>query len=501
MTTDGTNLFVGTDTGVYQYSEGDGNWIVLGLVSNQIMALAVSNNTLYAGGVRAQGIFVSTDNGNNWKSINTGLTDKNVLALVVKDDNIFAGTEYGGIFLSINNGSNWVPFNNGLIYADIQVLYADNNPNNRGNLYAGIYGDGISVTSDGGDNWTYINNGLTNSDVHSIVCFYDNDVDTIILAGDSDGHIYRSKDNGISWVESDSGIQKYWNISAMVVCGKDLYTGTSKGIYRSTNNGEFWSVSRNGLGNIGADVSSMAVKGTKIFAGLYGDGVFVTSDNGNNWTEINNGLSDLLIQSIAVAGNNLYAGTRSSGAFISSDDGMNWQQVNSGITDLNIKALIAVDTIIFAGCSNSIFYSTNHGVNWISIDECSNKGIISSLAISGSNLFVGTNKGVWKRSLSEIITSIDEKLKQLPSRFSLEQNYPNPFNPSTTIKFSLPKASYVTLNIFNSLGQEVAKLVSQYISAGTYTTLWKAVGIPSGVYFYRITAGEFLETKKLLLIK
>lgn len=83
----------------------------------------------------------------------------------------------------------------------------------------------------------------------------------------------------------------------------------------------------------------------------------------------------------------------------------------------------------------------------------------------------------------------------------LANNYPNPFNPSTKIQFSLPKAAYVTLKIYNSLGQEVTKLVSENMNAGTYTTEWNASGFASGVYFCRLDAGSFVETKKLVLLR
>ena len=88
-----------------------------------------------------------------------------------------------------------------------------------------------------------------------------------------------------------------------------------------------------------------------------------------------------------------------------------------------------------------------------------------------------------------------------PEQFSLLQNYPNPFNPGTTIEFSLPKSDWVTLKIFNILGQEVAVLVSENLSAGSYKYDWAASGLASGVYYYRLDAGEFNQTKKLLLLK
>jgi hypothetical protein len=89
----------------------------------------------------------------------------------------------------------------------------------------------------------------------------------------------------------------------------------------------------------------------------------------------------------------------------------------------------------------------------------------------------------------------------IPTKFSLEQNYPNPFNPSTTIRFALPKSSYVTLRIFNVLGEEVATLVNGEIPAGYHEVMWDASNQSGGVYFYRLQTSEYVETRKLLLLK
>ena len=88
----------------------------------------------------------------------------------------------------------------------------------------------------------------------------------------------------------------------------------------------------------------------------------------------------------------------------------------------------------------------------------------------------------------------------LPKGVFLDQNYPNPFNPSTIIRYELPKSSNVTLKIFNTLGQEVVTLVSERKDAGYYQTTWNA-NVPSGIYFYRLQAGAFVETKKMTLIR
>lgn len=88
-----------------------------------------------------------------------------------------------------------------------------------------------------------------------------------------------------------------------------------------------------------------------------------------------------------------------------------------------------------------------------------------------------------------------------PTSFALEQNFPNPFNPSTTIHFSLPQSAVVSLKVFNTLGQEVAELAAGEYSAGNYAIEWNAEGFASGVYYYRLVAGKFSETKPMVLAR
>ena len=89
----------------------------------------------------------------------------------------------------------------------------------------------------------------------------------------------------------------------------------------------------------------------------------------------------------------------------------------------------------------------------------------------------------------------------LVQEFQLKQNYPNPFNPTTNIEFSVPQSSDVKLVVYNQLGETVATLVNEHLSAGSYKADWNAEDLPSGIYFYRITAGDFSKTMKLMLIK
>jgi hypothetical protein len=98
-------------------------------------------------------------------------------------------------------------------------------------------------------------------------------------------------------------------------------------------------------------------------------------------------------------------------------------------------------------------------------------------------------------------TQVESTVGSAPTTFTLAQNYPNPFNPSTTIQYSLPTAEFVTLQVFDLAGKQVASLANSFQAAGNYQMTWTAEGLPSGLYFYRLQAGKFSETKKLTMQK
>ena len=128
---------------------------------------------------------------------------------------------------------------------------------------------------------------------------------------------------------------------------------------------------------------------------------------------------------------------------------------------------------MFAGTDDAgIFLFTNNGTSW-----CNPSGMtdiyINALAVTSTNLFQGIGSGMWRRSISEI-TSVREVVDgKLPGSFALKQNYPNPFNPSTTIKYSIPSSEFVTLKVYDVLGNEVATLVNEEKPAGSYEVVFR----------------------------
>jgi hypothetical protein len=144
-----------------------------------------------------------------------------------------------------------------------------------------------------------------------------------------------------------------------------------------------------------------------------------------------------------------------------------------------------------------IFASTGKSSNPSNLLVVPDASSNNHLYFSASNPQFGNE--LWVSDLVETALAVPEQGK--PREFALSQNYPNPFNPSTTIRFELPRALRVNLDVYNTLGQEVAKLLDEERPAGAYEVSFNAKGLASGVYFYRIRAGEFVATKKLLLVK
>lgn len=112
------------------------------------------------------------------------------------------------------------------------------------------------------------------------------------------------------------------------------------------------------------------------------------------------------------------------------------------------------------------------------------------------------NAGLWEAQIfgPDGTTGV-ETIGQVPSVFGLEQNYPNPFNPTTTIKFNIPSDQNVKIDIYNAIGQLVKELINQYFTSGSYSISFNAADLPSGIYIYRLEAGSFTDSKKMILMK
>ena len=374
-------------------------------------------------------------------------------------------------------------------YANVTTLFP-----NDANLFAGTNGGGVFLSSDDGISWTAVNTGLTNTYVTALAASGTN-----LFAGTAvtgvDG-VFLSTDNGTSWTPVNNGLTNTF-VDVLAVFSTNLFAGTYGGVFLSTNNGTNWTPA----GLTFDYPQALAVSGTNLFAGTSSHGVFLSTNNGTSWIEVNTGLTNTYVHALAVSGASLFAGTNG-GIFLSTNNGTSWTEVNTGLTNTSVAALAVSDANLFAGTYGGVFLSTNNGTGWTEVNTGLTSINVYSLAVSGTNLFAGTHdSGVWRRPLSEMITSVEVLSTDLPTYFSLDQNYPNPFNPATTISFSLPSQSFVSLKVFDALGREVDVLLSEELTAGTYSQQWVPKGLSTGVYLYRLQAGNFVKTNKLILLR
>jgi hypothetical protein len=367
------------------------------------------------------------------------------------------------------------------------------------NIFAGTWG-GVYLSGNHGLNWVLVDNGLFSFHVTSLVVCGNNIIaSTSHLPGGVTGGVFRSTDNGTDWEHVNSDLEE---ISCLAVSGSNIFAGIAsfgyKGVFRTTDNGKIWTLINNSMTDY-HKVNCLVINDINIFAGT-DNGIFISSNNDTDWVKL--GLSNKDVFSLAVSGSNIFAGSSFDGIFFSSDNGTNWTQANNGLpTDTSVYCFAESGTNIFAGVGGNVFLSTNNGTTWKQMNDGLPYNYVLSLAVIGSNVFAGTyGTGVWKRPLSELTGLTLEEIN-IPKEFCLSQNYPNPFNPTTTINYSIVKEGNVKLIVYNTLGSKVVTLLNEYKQAGNYSVNFNADDLPSGIYFYRLEAGQFSQVKKMILLK
>jgi len=186
------------------------------------------------------------------------------------------------------------------------------------------------------------------------------------------------------------------------------------------------------------------------------------------------------------------------------------------VIDISSNTIIASipvgrDAIGVAAISGYVFVA-NSSSNTVSVIDVTSNTVVTTINVGNgpdgiavdqttNKVYVTNQNDKTISIIGRSVTSVKQISQLMPDHFALSQNYPNPMNPSTTISFNLPVKSFVSLKVFDMLGREVASIISQELPAGTYARQWNAGKMSSGVYFYRLQAGSFTQTKRLVLLK
>ncbi|HMA64406.1 MAG: WD40/YVTN/BNR-like repeat-containing protein [Fibrobacterota bacterium] len=311
-----------------------------GLWGGQVRDIAVNNGAIFTG--TEHGLFISTDNGDNWARINNCPIGGGTFA--VKDNAVYAST-WDSFFVTNDKGKNWTDLSAGLPPNCELFTFAIKGDT----IFAGFDDDPIHFSTDNGHTWKNTEQLMTTSGLWVF--------ENTLFAGGSFG-LTRSEDNGKTWdtVFTDHDPQSFITIDTI------LMVATENGILRSADRGVTWDHFGTGLPNDKASISDFAVASGKIFAASP-QGVYISTDKGANWTLFRKGLSNQRVVSIAVNGSAIFAGTLR-GVFRSEDGGASWEEVNRGMTDVTVNDLVVSDDLIAAGCDGGIALSYDKGKNW-----------------------------------------------------------------------------------------------------------------------------------------
>jgi len=345
-------------------------------------------------------------------------------------------------------------------------------------MFAGTGYQENFTSTDGGTTWTLAFTGLTNN-VNALTMY-----GTKALAGMNGSGIFATTNNGASWDSSWTGLHIPLKVMALCVKGTTIYLGSSNyGLYTSTNGGLNWTSNNTGIPNY-LQVYAFAVAGNNLFAAT-NNGIYLSKDDAASWTLVN---STAIMTNMAVKGTSVLAGGVS-GVIMSADTGKTWTTIKTGLPSTpNVAALQVSGNAIFAGTlNNGVYLSVNNGASWTAV----NTGLPAStsslaFAVHGTKIFTGTAYYTYSRTISEMITGIDEADQNMHAAI-----YPNPANESVTIE--LPEYRNAIAELLNAEGQ----LIRSVQLNGMMTQI-QTSDLANGFYFVKISGPEGFTVKKLL---
>ena len=418
-----TVLFVGFGTQLRadEHLEPNGSdWVQTnGPYGGEILAIHEAPKGVLFAGTSGGGIFRSTDRGDTWRPVNTGLRFEPGEGLSVRAFAHNGGLIYAGavdtLYASTDGGDTWyqVPiFGKGFVsVSDIMFIGA--------RVYIGTLNKGVWYSDDDGDSWqpviVTIGDRMYTASVSGWV-LYSDDGDswqpvppnnrlgamlvlelssigtTLVAATENTVFRQRTNEDALTAINDDSIEQR---INAFAAMDNLLFAGGSmgeegSGLFRSDDEGDSWT--HIATEEITRTVEALAVYRTRLYAGTSGGGVFRSDDNGNSWTAVNDGLTHRTVSALlTVNEDTVFAGTRGGGVFRTTDGGNSWVEVNTGITSTTISELEVVGNRLYTNVGGKIIYTVDGGESWQSIESPSTamKYGFPTLSVSDGELYVG----------------------------------------------------------------------------------------------------------------
>ena len=379
----------------------------------------------------------------------------------------------------------------------------------------------VSISNNLGLSWSNLTTPMTNSgEVNDAVVFDKNNIWFCTW----NGKIYHSNTSGLDWEKQFEdtidfpflNFIKFFDDKNGVVIG-DAIDSNSPAVVLKTNDGGFSWTSINKeylIGVISRDVFYPIEFPTQ-HVGFYCDGLknklYKTEDGGVTWeiiilpSEVGKlNMIKFYNQNVGLLVNLNFS--NASYIFRTLDGGKSWVKLslatNSKVHD--IEFLPTSPKNIWLSNYDKLFFSADTGNTWQEVQIINESLEAKNIEFINDSIgFILCDEGKFYATENNggIITDICSNKLLVPKNIALYQNYPNPFNPSTKIKYQIPSERFVQLKVYNILGTEIETLVNEVQSAGEYSVNFNAKNLVSGVYIYKLIAGEFVETKKMILVK
>jgi len=524
----GGQLFSSQHLGLYTCKLGEFAWQNISSnfplkVVAKVLVSPVDSLKIYAG-TDGDGVYFSTDGGLNWDYSSTGASNFSITDMIFYPNNpeeILIGCKSLAVYRSQNAGINWENYSNGIATLPINAL-------NSGGCY---------MSNDGGNTWNPVSGlpatrfSAVTYDIHGYVYAVSRGPSSVAQEG-----IYKSTDGGITWTNTGPNIgplfeTELWTIEqtpdqpGLLFIGGNHFgvAGYAATIYRTLDAGQSgWEEVYIGADQMKIHALEIAPFSDEqlIYAGyvVYGGNgsLLKSTDQGNHWVEINNGLPNNCCQTYAIAVDpsnpqKVFAGSGyyAAGYYIvkTEDGGENWSPIISLPSQVNCLASIEIPIIknrekisldgdpriIYAGTSsNGVFLSDDDGMSWVDASE----GLPANTYVSNfsdpflTGVELKINASTLGHSGYSTTIAILEGINELSKEDVLTWNEPNPFSQHTTIHFTLKKNSMVRLSIVNMNGQVIATLLDQKMSSGEHQFIWNAAShgkkLARGLYFYRL---------------
>jgi len=335
------------------------------------------------------------------------------------------------------------------------------------------------------------------------------------VAVGKNGTIVKTTDGGSTWSSRSSGSSKYlWSVffssqNVGWVAGGNYVSGAV--ILKTTDQGETWQEKYSTGSGLFREIHFVSNEiGWAVGYNSDGPIIVKTTDGGGSWQTLDCGIDDCWFYAVYflnenigwIAGESNPQQTSKVLLLQTTDGGTNWNsKINNKFGDIQSLKMRDANNGWAVGLASDLqsglhFETTDGGNNWIHRTQHS-IFFNNIFFLNASNGWAVTSVSIYKYDNP---SSVVEN-SHFPEYFTLHQNYTNPFNPSTTISYSIPKLSFVKLVVYDLLGKEITTLVNEEKPKGIYEVELNAKDLSSGIYFYRIQAGKFTNTKKFILLK